>query len=286
MDKEWQQEKEKWYNSEIAKRRDIIVNGIKTCNLILEENKEKLIKRFDSVMQEGNTYKIFSFCSDIKYGYFDYCDADKYEHGYALYIKWLKEIDIEAFSMMFEYKSTYDGTRYLDSEPVEFDGDIIITDPCYIMRAEHHGTKPLTDNDWYACDYGSKMEVLGIHTYMTRDTLYGDWSCTTYNTDTEEEIGEFCADAGLVSVFLLDEVLKYNPDFDYHKDRRWTTTWIKNFKGTVQFVIAYTDGYYEDETKWHKKGEHWEDYSVKVVGHGVDKATGKPINFVGKQTGF
>lgn len=276
MNKEWQQEKEKWYNSEIAKRKSVIANGIKTNELILEENKKELLDRFDSVMRSGNIHEISSFCIDIMYGYFKFCDKSKCEHGLALYDKWLKEIELKPFSIMIDYKSTYDGTRYLDSEPIEFDGDIIITDPCYITK----------DDDWSVCGYGDKMEALGINTHMTRDTLYGDWSCTTYNTDTEEEIGEFCADAGLVSVFLLDEVLKYNPDFDYHINKKWTTTWIKNFKGTVQFVIVYSDGYYEDETEWHKKGEHWEDYSVEVVGHGIDKVTGKPINFVGKQTGF
>ena len=29
-----------------------------------------------------------------------------------------------------------------------------------------------------------------------------------------------------------------------------------------------------------------EDYMVEVVGHGINKKTGEPINFVGKQTGF
>ena len=29
-------------------------------------------------------------------------------------------------------------------------------------------------------------------------------------------LGSFCADAGMATVFLLDEVLKHNPDFDYH----------------------------------------------------------------------
>ena len=62
-----------------------------------------------------------------------------------------------------------------------------------------------------------KIKIISV------DTLYGDWSCITYNSDTHEKIGEFCADAGMVGVFLLDEVLKYNPDFNYHIDRPWTT---------------------------------------------------------------
>ncbi len=147
---------------------------------------------------------------------------------------------------------------------MKFKGDIIITDPCYIIRAEHHETTPITKDDWEACDCGDNMEVLGIENYICRGTIYGDWSCTTFNSDTNEEIGEFCADAGLVAVFLLDEVLKYNPDFDYHINRPWTTTLIKDFDGEVNFEVIY-DEYGEPE--------------VQVVGKGN-------INFVGKQTGL
>lgn len=118
--------------------------------------------------------------------------------------------------------------------------------------------------DWEICEYGKNMEALGIHNYVVDSTLYGDWSCTTYNSDTKEVIGEFCADAGMVAVFLLDEVLKYNPDFDYHTERPWTTTLIKDFHGTVELAM--------------KKSKRYGDY-VEVIGKGN-------INFVGKQTGI
>ena len=162
---------------------------------------------------------------------------------------------------------------------MKFKGDIIITDPCYIMRAKHHGTEPLHGDDWKYCNYGGFMEVLGIQNYICRDTLYGDWSCTTFNSDTNEKIGEFCADAGMVAVFLLDEVLAYNPDFDYHISRPWTTTLIKDFDGEVEFVVKHIEGVYEEDTEWWKKGDKWEDDVVEVVGTGN-------INFVGLQTGF
>lgn len=158
----------------------------------------------------------------------------------------------------------------------KFDGDIIITDPCYIMK----------DDDWARSDYSDNMGILGIHNHITHSTLYGDWSCTTFNSDTGEEMGEFCADAGLVSVFLLDEVLKYNPEFDYHINKPWTTTLIKDFQGTVEFVVVHTEGVYEDTTSWHKKGEHWEDDSLQLVGKGINKTTGKPLNFIAYQTGL
>lgn len=152
---------------------------------------------------------------------------------------------------------------------MKFKGDIIITDPCYICK----------DDDWDKCCYGEDMEALGIHTYLCRDTIYGDWSCTTFNSDTKEKIGDFCADAGMVGVFLLDEVLKYNPDFDWHETRPWTTTLIKDFDGEVEYKVIHTEGVYEDDTKWYKKGDKWEDDSVSIVGIGN-------INFETHQTGF
>lgn len=205
---------------------------------------------------------------------------------------------------------------------MRFKGDIIITDPCYIIKdvdtsdkpkwKDFHPYKSIYDypdyneetkdsklfredakkldeaykewrrehpDDWGICQYGNNMEALGIEHYICRDTMYGDWFCTTFNSDTKEPIGKFCADAGLVAVFLLDEVLKYNPDFDYHIERPWTTTLIKDFDGEVNFEIVHTEGVYEEDTSWCKKGEKWEDDSVQVIGKGN-------INFIGKQTGL
>lgn len=196
---------------------------------------------------------------------------------------------------------------------MKFKGDIIITDPCYIISEKKIGIRPLmTDypelarvngntpfkdytpseketydryhktcreweelqpNDWKKCEYGQRMQNLGIHTFLTRDTEYGDWSCTTYNADTKEKIGQFCADAGLVSVFLLEEVLKYNPEFDYHIKRPWTTTLIKDFDGEIEIkVVDYT--YTDSET-----GQAETDTEVRVIGKGN-------INFFTTQTGL
>lgn len=158
-----------------------------------------------------------------------------------------------------------------------FDGDIIITDPCYIIR---------DDDGWERSNHGDNMEAIGIHNHITHDTLYGDWSCTTFNSDTKEKIGEFCADAGRVSVLLLDEVMKYNPEFDYHINKPWTTTLIKDFRGVVEFVVVHEEGVYEHTTNWYKKGEHWEDDSLRVIGKGINKSTGRDLNFIAFQTGF
>lgn len=61
---------------------------------------------------------------------------------------------------------------------MKFKGDIIITDPCYIIREN--------SDDWTKCGCGDFMENLGIKNYLCRDTIYGDWSCTTFNLDTKK----------------------------------------------------------------------------------------------------
>lgn len=129
------------------------------------------------------------------------------------------------------------------------------------IRADH--------NDWDRCRYGDRMQVLGLSTFLCASTIYGDWSCTTYNIDTKEKIGEFCADSGQVGVFLLDEVLRYNPKFDYHINRPWTTTLIKDFHGTVEL---------KKDTVYDADGDEMED-EIKVIGTGN-------VNFKGIQTGF
>lgn len=194
---------------------------------------------------------------------------------------------------------------------MKFKGDIIITDPCYIIKKNTipypnlkdyvegvDGNTPFTEyteeqkeqykvyqqlmdnyweesrknDDWSKCDYGDNMGVLGINTFLTRGTIYGDWSCTTYEKGTNKELGKFCADAGLVSVFLLEEVLKYNPDFDYHINNPWTTTLIKDFDGDIEIDVVNYE--YED-----RHGNNKEDEEVRVIGKGN-------INFWTSQTGF
>lgn len=140
-----------------------------------------------------------------------------------------------------------------------FKGDIIITDPCYFIK----------DEDWENSDYGQELDKLGFKNYFCEDTLYGDWLCGTYRlydyTDPisvidsmnvifgegwtinieSPKLGEFSADAGLVGVFLLDEVRKYNPEIDtFIKEHPRCVTTIPNFDGEVE-------GYIDEDNKMH-----------------------------------
>lgn len=189
-----------------------------------------------------------------------------------------------------------------------FKGTIVITDPCYIIKKNpikypdekdfglpaSISNKPFKDystpeelaykdaldkyyeesrkyDDWDKCDWGENMEVLGIHNYISKSTIYGDWSCSTYQTEEPKEfmesvlrilndnleneedsedwipyegeyIGEFCADAGLVGVFLLDEILAYNPEWkSWIEEHPWCATIIEDFEGEVEYYIDKVD---------------------------------------------
>lgn len=134
---------------------------------------------------------------------------------------------------------------------MKFKGDIIITDPCYIFR----------DKDWdtYCENFNPEfITELGFTKYLWESTIYGDWSCTTFDRQGTI-IGEFCADAGLVGVFLLKEVLKYNPKYDDHIDNLFCVTHIKKFDGDIKYII-------------NKKGD------AQIIGKGN-------IDFYTEQTG-
>lgn len=349
MTKEWVEQKKK----EARQRCDNIVNDIttkiKSLSSIDEKEAQKLLHKFYSALTEaldkGNTLKL---------DYFSFMDGWYFKQAILESDKEpsVKKQELTTVSNLLENLPIHDLTgaiydmnhmeRYLDSELKEFDGDIIITDPCYIIRKDRekdyqsapnrydfisystieeypdyrYDADSLEDyseqyekeqkqydeamekwekeniDDWERCEYGDDMEALGIINSMTRDTIYGDWSCTTFDTNTKQPIGYFCADAGLVSVFLLDEVLKYNPNLfnEHHMPENneppfWVTI-IKNFKGTIQFVVEQYKIEYDEDTEFHEAGDVVYDYEVSVVGHGINKETGEPIDFKTTQTGL
>ena len=91
---------------------------------------------------------------------------------------------------------------------MKFQGDVIITDPMYIIPNDREA-------DWHACEYGEHMEALGITTYIThdkgdcagQDLLDGD----LFEQGIVKVKGSFGHDSCMVSVMLLSEVLAYNP---------------------------------------------------------------------------
>lgn len=130
---------------------------------------------------------------------------------------------------------------------MKFKGTIVITDPCYLGC----GNEKLDDNWWEESDYGEHLEKFGFTTYITEGTLIGDWSWHTYEKETKNIIGQFCADAGLVGVYLLEEILKLNPNFEqWALKHSWCATIIKDFDGDIKY--KYDD---EDDDLFHIVGK-------------------------------
>jgi hypothetical protein len=272
-------------NEKRNKLLDNIRDALRSPKIIDDDDIEKFIEEINESTSMGFSTSIHMFPDSVyqkyKQVYNDnHKDEDSAKEAFSVfYFKYLGVLDKIDFKELCKLRCNYD--NYLDSEPVEFDGDIIITDPCYIIRDED-----MTDNDWQESEYGERLDKLGIKHFMSRDTLFGDWSCSVFNTNTNRKIGSFCADAGMVSVLLLDDVLKYNPSFNYHTEKKWTTALIKDFKGTVQFIVREVKWFLDEDTSYGKKGDEFTDYAVEVVGHGINKKTGKPIDFIGRQTGL
>lgn len=90
-------------------------------------------------------------------------------------------------------------------------------------------------------DIKSMLKKSPKHVDGGRPVILVDMDATLcLNTTGRPYFGEGAAE-GMVAVFLLDEVLKYNPDFDYHINREWTTTLIKDFDGEVNYYVDSED---------------------------------------------
>ena len=63
---------------------------------------------------------------------------------------------------------------------LDFDGDVIITDPCYLL----HGIDRNKYRHWW--DFSNKIILEGG---LENSTYYGDWGCTVYKKDNCD-IGE------------------------------------------------------------------------------------------------
>lgn len=56
--------------------------------------------------------------------------------------------------------------------------------------------------------------------------------------NSEHTLGSFCADAGMVCVVYLDEVLAVNPTFkQWASEHTWCATIIENFDGNIEYEV-------------------------------------------------
>ena len=276
MDTKWINEKGLEYKRDIRNRITKLEEEIRGTDKLYEEEKERMCAFIEDVYSNREVYKYFTKML-IRYQLVSVCEPSKFNTELAELIGYVDSLDISALACWVNSENPY--KSYEDTSWTDFDGDILITDPCYFIRQDE-----VEVNDWEWSDYGYDLYELGFSIYLVQDNLFGDWDCVVRNSDTDELMGRFCADAGLVCCVYLDEVLKYNPQFKEELEKKnFLGTVIKNFRGKIQFKINYITGQYEKDTEYYNKGEVWEDYTLHVVGEGVDSVTGEAIRFFSRQ---
>lgn len=146
-----------------------------------------------------------------------------------------------------------------------FNGDIVITDPCYIGYTDE------------TCD---SYERCGL----VSPTYYGDWGCTVYETDGRlghvtygtKKLGKFCADTGMVCVMHLEDAEAFRPGFtEWLEERPWCATIIPKFSGEVALITM------RDEEK-SDDGHVYEFTELRV--HGDGTIDGEESSFESIQT--
>ena len=126
--------------------------------------------------------------------------------------------------------------------------DLIITDPCYFaMDADWGETfnyddysieRSFTEYEWDATGYGDgSPKVFSIPTYYNPETFLEKLTGDDEGERDEvlnlmETIGECGVDSGTFGVFLLEEALKYNPNFMNSLPESCYCI-IRNFSGSV-----------------------------------------------------
>ena len=137
------------------------------------------------------------------------------------------------------------------------DGDIIITDPCYIRKY--------------------------INPEHSRSTIYGDWSCAVWQCKKDQDpepnaksFGEFCADSGMVCVTNIKGCENRDKIEQWVKDHKWCATIINNFKGKVKYIIRRV--YFPYKKNW--------DYGDMLHIRGDGIKDGKDFSFITSQTDF
>ena len=173
----------------------------------------------------------------------------RYKSGELCKMKYLNgvECNLDSISEILEdkemIKKAHDYEEYHSQmlKPKRFDGDIVITDPAYIMGDLWDKDPDLDVYDGFGFD-----KVFG-DTYIYGSTIYGDWSCTVYDCKNKDpkkiieeaeqdrdvlnempKLGKFCADTGLVCVTYLDR----SENIKNFGNHCWTM--IPDFHGTVQ----------------------------------------------------
>ena len=108
---------------------------------------------------------------------------------------------------------------------MRFDGDIILIDPCSVVKS---------NSDWHACEFGADMSALGFTDFVYADSG-SDSRIRVIATDRRETLGTVCTDSCVFVVILYNELMRYRPDFSDHIRYPENSVIIRGFSGEVVY---------------------------------------------------
>jgi len=106
----------------------------------------------------------------------------------------------------------------------------------YRIDMDYYQTELENRDDWNRINDG--MEILGFSNNYLSDLTFEDFSGKVFEEKEKKQIGTFYVDSGTIGVFLLKEVLKYNPDFLKGCAKNKFTI-IKRFEGDIEIKRFY-----------------------------------------------
>lgn len=111
---------------------------------------------------------------------------------------------------------------------MRFEGNVIICDPCSIVKSEEDWFKVLTTEEE---EIPLNMEVVGIENYMAIDGR--EENRIIFIDEYGNKLGEACTDSSFYIVVYLEDILRYNCEFDSYKKWRDTCMLFEGFNGTI-----------------------------------------------------
>jgi len=122
-------------------------------------------------------------------------------------------------------------------EQMPFAGDLIITDPMYLVKKDSLGDWDLLLSEGY--DHAA-LHLLGITHALSIEA--GEDSSRCVFDQNGNRIGRFCCDSALFCICDLKQVLSYHPAF-FAENERYPNTFcvIRNFCGMVYVTRDETD---------------------------------------------
>ena len=123
------------------------------------------------------------------------------------------------------FKKLFKKNKIEKTKSLAFKGTIIIGDPCEMV---------ISEDDWEKSMYGEKMHTIGFKNYISFE--FEEDVPSVINYDKNEKIGSFCTDSCMICIVSLDELLKYNPDFNQHT--KYPKNWmvVEEFDGVISIV--------------------------------------------------